>query len=73
MKACTIYVSDDGKAWGDPLVDNVALTPGVHTAQEILFPTPTRKRFIKLVATDAVSAGGQPLAAIGELDVVVEK
>jgi hypothetical protein len=36
------------------------------------FTAPTGDRFIKLAITDAVSAGGQPIAAIGELDVVLE-
>jgi len=30
------------------------------------------ENFIKFEVTDAVSAGGQPIAAIGELDLVVE-
>ena len=38
----------------------------------IRFPVPTDDRFIRLVVTNAVSAGGQPIAAIGELDVLVK-
>jgi len=71
VKACSVYVSDNGKTWGDPLVKGT-LQPGIHKKQQILFPAPTNKKFIKFEVTDAVSAGGQPLAAIGELDVLVE-
>lgn len=42
------------------------------TEQKIMFPAPTSKAFIKFEVTDAISAGGQPIAAIGELDVLVE-
>jgi len=48
------------------------LQPGVHKEQQILFPAPTNKKFIKFEVSDAVSHGGRPLAAIGELDVLVE-
>jgi len=72
LKGCSVYVSDDGKNWGKPLVKQAVLKPKVHTEQQILFPAPTKKRFIKLEVTDAVSRGGRPLAAIGELDVLVE-
>ncbi len=72
VKACALYVSDDGKNWGKPLVKS-RLKPGVYDEQQIRLPAPTTKKFIKFVATDAVShGGGQPLAAIGELDVLVE-
>ena len=42
------------------------------TVQQIVFPAPISKRFIKFEVTDAVSIEGQPLAAIGELDVLVQ-
>jgi beta-galactosidase len=73
LKACAIFVSDDGKTWGDPLVETATLKPGLKTDQQILFPAATRKEFIKLQVTDAVSRSGKPLASIGELDVVLEK
>jgi hypothetical protein len=72
LKSCSVYVSDDGKTWGDPLVENATLVPGVKTDQQILFPKPTNKKFIKLEVTDAVSRSGKPIASIGELDVLVE-
>ena len=71
IKGCSVYVSDDGKSWGEPVVKAV-LKPNVYTEQTILFPEPTKKRFIKLVATDTIGPGGNAFAAIGELDVVVE-
>ena len=73
LKSCSIYVSDDGKTWGDPLVKDAALKPGAKIDQQILFPKPTIKEFIKLEVNNAVSRGGRPLASIGELDVLLDK
>ena len=72
VKSYSVSVSDDGKTWGAPLMKG-ALQPNVYRGQEIRFPAPTTKRFIKFEVTDAVSLGGQPIAAIGELDVLVEQ
>ena len=72
VKACTIHASDDGRNWGEPLAQT-ALRPGVDAEQKIMFPAPTTSKFIKFEATDAVSAGGQPLASIGELDVIIKE
>jgi len=71
VKAYSVAVSYDGKTWGTSLVKGT-LKPRVYKEQEIMFPTPTSKTFIKFEVTDAVSLGGQPIAAIGELDVLVE-
>jgi hypothetical protein len=71
VKGCAVYVSNDGKTWGEPL-KKAWLKPNDFSEQQILFPAPTDKRFIKLEATKAVSHGGQPLAAIGELDVILK-
>jgi hypothetical protein len=71
VKGYTVSVSDDGKTWGEPLVKG-ALKPNVYRDQEIRFPSPTNKTFIKFEVTDAVSGGGRPIAAIGELDVLVK-
>jgi len=71
VKSYAVSVSDDGKTWGPPLVSG-ALKPGSPHNQEIRFPAPARKRFIKFEITDAVSLGGQPIAAIGELDVLLK-
>ena len=70
VKRCSVYASDDGKSWGKPLVKS-RLKSNVYSEQQIMFPAPSQKKFIKFVATDAVSAGGQPIAAIGELDVLI--
>ncbi len=72
VKACAVYASDDGATWGKSLVER-QLKPGVSDEQQIRFPAPTQKRFIKFEITDAVSHGGQPIAAVGELDVLVEE
>ncbi len=72
VKAYAVSGSDDGKTWGEPLLKG-ALKPNVYRDQEIRSPSPTDRKFIKLEATAAVSLGGQPIAAIGELDVLVEQ
>jgi beta-galactosidase len=71
VKGYAVCVSDDGKTW-EPQLASGALKPGSSHNQEIRFPAPTRKRFIKFEITDAVSLGGQPIAAIGELDVLLK-
>lgn len=63
--------SDIG-CYGATTVKHAVLEPKVSTEQRILFPASTTKRFIKFQVTDAVSFGGQSLAAVGELDVVVK-
>ncbi|HUT94227.1 MAG TPA: discoidin domain-containing protein [Thermoguttaceae bacterium] len=71
VKGYSVCVSDDGNTWDAPLIKGT-LKPKVYKEQQIVFPAPISKRFIKFEVTDAVSIGGQPLAAIGELDVLVE-
>jgi len=71
VKRYAVFVSDDGKTWGAPLMKG-ALKPNVYRDQKIRFPAPTSKPFIKFEVTDAVSLGGQPIAAIGELDVLLQ-
>ena len=66
-----LYFSDDGQTWGAPLVKGT-LRPNEYKEQQILFPAPTTENFIKFEITDAVSIGGQPLAAIGELDILLK-
>jgi len=72
VKAYSVAVSDDGKTWGAPLMKGT-LEARVYKEQKIMFPAPTAKRFIKFEVTDAVSLGGQPIAAIGELDVLLKE
>jgi hypothetical protein len=71
VKAYSVSVCDDGKTWSAPLIKG-ALETKVYNEQKIMFPAPTDKKFIKFEITDAVSYGGQPIAAIGELDVLVK-
>jgi hypothetical protein len=71
VKGYAVSVSDDGKTWESQLASG-ALKTGLPHNQEIRFPAPTQQRFIKFEITDAVSLGGQPIAAIGELDVLLK-
>ena len=48
------------------------LKPNVFEEQKVLFSAPTNRKYIRFEVTDAVSAGGQPIAAIGQLDVLVK-
>ena len=66
-----VSVSNDGKSW-QALIAKGRLNADSVAEQKIEFPTPTSKTFIKFEVTDAVSAGGQAIAAIGELDVLVK-
>ena len=67
-----VAVSDDGKTWSSPVAKG-KLQANSTDQHDIEFNAPADVRFIKLVVTDAVSAGGQPIAAIGELDVLVKE
>ena len=67
-----VAVSDDGKTWSSPVAKG-KLRSGETDQHDIEFNAPADVRFIKLVVTDAVSAGGQPIAAIGELDVLLKE
>ena len=71
VKSYAVSVSDDGKNW-EPQLLSGALKPGAPGNQEIRFPAPAHNRFIKFEITDAVSMAGQPIAAIGELDVLLK-
>ena len=66
-----VSLSDDGKTWSSPVAKG-KLRSNETDQHDIEFKAPADVRFIKLVVTDAVSAGGQPIAAIGELDVLVK-
>ncbi len=71
MLEYAIAVYNDGKIWGAPLMKG-ALKPNFYREQAIRFPAATTKRFIKFEVTNAVSLGGQSIAAIGEVDVLVK-
>ena len=68
--AYVVSVSNNGREWSKPVAKG-KLRANATDQHTIRFITPSDRRFIKLVVTDAVSAGGQPVAAIGELDVSV--
>jgi len=67
-----VSFSDEGKTWSNPVAKG-KLRSSQTDQHDIEFTAPTGTRFIKLLVTDAVSAGGQPIAAIGELDVLVSE
>ncbi|HJM65674.1 MAG TPA: DUF1592 domain-containing protein [Roseibacillus sp.] len=69
VKGYSIQLSDDGKSWGDPIMEG-ELEVGLANEQSILFPRKTAKRFIRFLVTDAVSLDGKSLASIGKLDVL---
>ena len=71
VKEYAIFVSNDGKNWGDPILTG-GLKTGASGRQSISFPSPSTKPFIKFEVTASRSNGGRFLAAIGELDVLVE-
>ena len=67
-----IYGADEGEDWGSPIVKG-NLEIRLAAEQRIMFPVGIRKRFIKLLVTDAVSLDGKSLASIGKLDVVLDR
>ncbi len=69
VKAYAIHLSNDGKSWGDPIIEG-ELEIRLASEQPILFPRPTNKRFIKFLVTDAFTLDGRSLASIGKLDVM---
>ena len=72
VKSYAIHVSDDGEAWGDPIMVG-ELETRLTAEQRIVFPDATSKRFIKFLVTDAVSLDGKSLASVGKLDVLVDQ
>ncbi len=66
----SVFVSDDGRAWGDAIVSG-ELEVRLANEQPIPFAAPTNKRFIKFLVLDAKSLDGKSVASIGKLDVVV--
>ena len=52
----SVFVSDDGKTWGDPVVEG-DLEIRLANEQPIHFTKATTKRFIKFLITDSFSFG----------------
>jgi hypothetical protein len=71
VRAYEVYVSDDGRDWGDPIAHG-KFDPANLKRQTIAFAEPVTGKVIKFQVVDAVSADGKSLAAIGELDVLVK-
>ena len=69
VKSYSIFLSDDGKSWGNPIIEG-ELDILRSYEQKILFPARTTKKFIKFLVTDAVSLDGKSIASIGKLDVI---
>ncbi len=70
VKKYSIYFSEDGKTWGEPIIDG-DLEVRLANEQPILFPEKTTKRYIKFLVQDAVTLDGKSLASVGKLDVIV--
>ena len=70
IKKFSIFASEDGKTWGEPIVDG-ELEIRLANEQPIPFPEKTTKQFIKFLVTDAFTLDGRSLASIGKLDVLV--
>ncbi len=64
-----IYVSQDGKAWGEPIATGT--WPNVAGLQTIQFDKPASARFVKLVGESEVR--GNAFTSIAELDVMLAK
>lgn len=71
IEAYSIYFSDDGKSWSERVMAG-KLEIRLANEQSILFPKPTKKRFIKFLVNDAFTLDGRSLASIGKLDVITE-
>ncbi len=69
IEGYAIHHSDDGKSWGDPVMEGV-LETRLANEQPILFPRKTTSRFIKFLVTEALSLDGKSLASVGKLDVL---
>jgi hypothetical protein len=69
VKAYEVYLSDDGKTWGNKVMEG-GLDVRLANEQSIIFPKETSSRFIKFLVTDAVSLDGKSIASIGKLDVI---
>ena len=65
-----VTVSADGKRWSIPVAKGKVQASATEQ-HFIKISKPTDALFVKLTVTNAVSAGGQSIAAIGELDVVL--
>ena len=72
VKAYEVYLSEDGKTWGEPVTAG-KLEVRLANEQPIVFPAKTKKSFIKFLVTDAVSLDGRSLASIGKLDVLADR
>ncbi|MGB1129592.1 MAG: DUF1592 domain-containing protein [Haloferula sp.] len=69
VKAYEIYFSEDGESWGEKVMQG-GLDVRLANEQPIIFPTPTKSRFIKFLVTDAVSLDNKSIASVGKLDVI---
>jgi hypothetical protein len=57
------YVSEDGKAWGEPAAEGIFTQ--FYQTRSVELKKPTRGQFFRLVALS--SAQGQPYLAVAEL------
>ncbi len=71
VKMYSVYESDDGETWDSAIISGT-LEVRLAAEQKIIFPTSTKKRFIKFLVNQAVSLDDKSLASIGKLDVLTE-
>ena len=69
VKRYAIYLSDDGKSWGEPIVEG-SLEIRLANEQPIRFPRKTTSRYLKFLVTAALSLDGKSIASVGKLDVL---
>ena len=69
VKGYAIYLSDDGKSWGEPIVEG-SLEIRLANEQPIRFPKKTTSRYLKFLVTAALSLDGKSIASVGKLDVL---
>ena len=68
VKDYEVYVSMDGKNWGDPVARGTMSNTAER--QEALFFTPATGKFIRFVATSSHDGGDS--AAVAELNIITD-
>ncbi len=68
---CEVYLSTDGKTWGQPVAKATFATMTNAPDQEIVKFKPTSARYVKFVSKAAVD--GNPWAAVAEIDLLPAK
>lgn len=69
IKRYEIYVSQDGKDWGEPIISSEFTKS--NSEQKVLFPAPVSARYIRLKGLD--SQNGRDYAGGSEFNILVEE